>query len=128
MKRTGDAELFDKKCPYTGNPCYEWECGTCEVEAEEMKSMKELDMAEKDIEIMDESREEIGVNTMEIMDCGEISCEDCGKDKCIYKTTNKIDVLDKIRAEVEQLPITDTAVKLVTEIINKYKSEMENME
>lgn len=34
-------------------------------------------------------------------------------------------VLDKIRAEVEQLPITDTAVRLVTEIIDKYKGEEE---
>lgn len=67
------------------------------------------------------------MNKIELMCCGEVSCEDCSKDKCMYMTTNKIDVLDKIRAEVEQLPITDTAVKLVTEVINKHKSEMENM-
>ncbi len=35
------------------------------------------------------------------------------------------DVLDKIRAEIEQLPITDTAVRLVTEILEKYKAESE---
>ncbi len=29
-------------------------------------------------------------------------------------------VLDKIKEEVEQLPITDTAVKLVVEVIDKY--------
>ena len=33
------------------------------------------------------------------------------------------EVLDKVRAEIEQLPITDTAVRLVTEILDKYKSE-----
>lgn len=32
-------------------------------------------------------------------------------------------ILDKIRAEVEQLPITDTAVRLVTDIIDKYRAE-----
>ncbi len=32
-------------------------------------------------------------------------------------------ILDKIRAEIEQLPITDTAVRLVDEILDKYKSE-----
>ena len=36
-----------------------------------------------------------------------------------------IEILDKIRAEVEKLPITDTAVKLVTEILDKYKAESE---
>lgn len=35
MKRTYDAEFFDGKCPYTDKPCYEWECNTCEVEAQE---------------------------------------------------------------------------------------------
>lgn len=33
------------------------------------------------------------------------------------------DVLAQIITEVEQLPITDTAIKLVTEIINKYKKD-----
>lgn len=27
--------------------------------------------------------------TTDIMDCGEISCEYCTKDKCIYITDNK---------------------------------------
>ena len=48
MKRTYDAEFFDGKCPYTDKPCYEWECDTCEVEAEEKKSMEELDKAESE--------------------------------------------------------------------------------
>ena len=30
-------------------------------------------------------------------------------------------VLDKIREEVKQLPITDTAVRLVTAVVDKYK-------
>ena len=36
-----------------------------------------------------------------------------------------IEILDKIRAEVEKLPMTATAVKLVTEILDKYKAESE---
>ena len=35
------------------------------------------------------------------------------------------DVLNKIKAEVEQLPITDTAISLVNEILDKYKGESE---
>ena len=58
---------------------------------------------------------------MNIFDCGEVNCENCSKDKCICMATDKNAVLDEIRAEVEQLPITDTAIKLVTEIIDKYK-------
>lgn len=27
--------------------------------------------------------------TIDIMDCGELSCEDCSKDKCIYMTDNE---------------------------------------
>lgn len=37
-------------------------------------------------------------------------------------------ILDKIKAEIEQLPITDTAVRLVTEILDKYKVESETEE
>ena len=37
----------------------------------------------------------------------------------------KSDVLDKIRDEIKQLPITDTAVRLVDEIIDKYRTESE---
>lgn len=33
------------------------------------------------------------------------------------------EVLDKVRSEIERLPITDTAVRLVTEILDKYKEE-----
>lgn len=40
----------------------------------------------------------------------------------------KCEVLDEIRAEVEQLPITDTAIKLIVEIIDKYKTENEDKE
>ena len=29
------------------------------------------------------------MNTIEIMDCGEVSCEYCSKDKCIYITDNE---------------------------------------
>lgn len=35
-------------------------------------------------------------------------------------------IIDKIRAEIEQLPITDTAIRLVTEILDKYKVESED--
>ena len=41
------AKFFDGKCPYTNKPCYDWECDTCEVDAEEKKSMEELDRAER---------------------------------------------------------------------------------
>lgn len=37
-------------------------------------------------------------------------------------------VLDKIRTEIEQLPITDTAIRLVDEILDKYKAEVEPQE
>lgn len=44
-----------------------------------------------------------------------------------YDNANEewLDRMDKIRAEVEQLPVTDTAVRLVTEILEKYKGESE---
>ena len=38
------------------------------------------------------------------------------------KALEQESILDKIRADVEQLPITDTAVRLVTEILDKYKA------
>jgi hypothetical protein len=41
---------------------------------------------------------------------------------------DKIQVLNKIKAEVEKLPITNTAVRLVTEILDKYKAESEDAE
>ena len=34
------------------------------------------------------------MNTIEIMDCGEISCEYCGKDKCIYMVHNEAESED----------------------------------
>ena len=48
MRRIWDAEFFDGKCPYTDKPCTDWECDTCEIEAEEKKSMEELDKAESE--------------------------------------------------------------------------------
>lgn len=47
MKRVYDAKFFEGKCPYTDKPCYEWECDTCEVEAQEKKDMEELNKADK---------------------------------------------------------------------------------
>jgi len=40
----------------------------------------------------------------------------------------KNDVLDKIITEIKQLPITDTAIKLVEAVIDKYKVEGEEDE
>lgn len=44
------------------------------------------------------------------------------------KVLEQEDVFDKIKAEVEKLPVTDTAVRLVTEILDKYKAESEEEE
>lgn len=44
-----------------------------------------------------------------------------------YETRLKTDMvamLEEIQAEIEQLPITDTAIRLVDEIFDKYKSEV----
>lgn len=38
----------------------------------------------------------------------------------------KNEVLDKIKAEIERLPIPDTAIGLVDEILVKYKAESEH--
>ena len=78
------------------------------------------------------------MNTIEIMDCGEIDCEYCSKDKCIYMTDNKAErndnVLDKIRAEIEQIAkdydkFDDYrrihGLWIALDIIDKYKSESE---
>ncbi len=35
------------------------------------------------------------MNTIYIMDCGEICCEYCSKDKCIYITDNETESEDK---------------------------------
>lgn len=35
------------------------------------------------------------MSTIEIMDCGEISCEYCSKDKCIYMAHNEAESKDK---------------------------------
>ena len=60
MKRTYDAEFFDGKCPYTGKSCYEWECDTCEVEAQEKEAMKAVDDAEYREWLESEPREREG--------------------------------------------------------------------
>ena len=31
------------------------------------------------------------MNTIDIMDCGEVNCEYCSKDKCIYMTYNEVE-------------------------------------
>lgn len=67
-------------------------------------------------------------------------CSICKSENCISNGTaiSKVDygnrlkadmiaILGKIRAEIEQLPITDTAVRLVTEILDKYKAESDGM-
>ena len=38
-----------------------------------------------------------------------------------FKEVEKESAIDGIRVEIEQLPITDTAIRLVTEILDKYK-------
>ena len=71
---------------------------------------------------------------MNILDCGETNCEYCRKDKCVYMTTDKNDVLDKIRSEIERLHHhpkldfikNDEVVEMALDIINKYKVESEN--
>lgn len=85
---------------------------------------------------------------MDTLDCGEVSCEYCSKDKCIYMT-NKIDVLDKIRAEIkekfegcdicewfddydyEENDISEYrpvgSIDMVLDIIDKYKAESEGV-
>ena len=116
MKRTWDAELFDGKCPYTGEPCYDWECDTCEIEAEEKKSMEELDRAES---------EEL----------------DFIQPKKTVRKLISVDVLDKIRAEIkhereEAYKMFGHALgfdKIATYdkcigIIDKYKAESEDKE
>ena len=35
------------------------------------------------------------MNAINIMDCGEISCEYCSKDRCIYMTDNEAKSEDK---------------------------------
>lgn len=31
------------------------------------------------------------MNTVDVLDCEEISCEYCSKDKCIYMTDNEVE-------------------------------------
>ncbi len=43
--------------------------------------------------------------------------------KAVRNGTECKSVLDRIKSEIEQLPITDTAVRLLGDIIDKYKAE-----
>ena len=65
------------------------------------------------VQLYDDEYEELKEEQMSIIDSVNL-----------YTTegvTAADDVLAKIITEVERLPITDTAIKLVTEVINKYK-------
>ena len=35
------------------------------------------------------------MNTIDIMECGELSCEYCSKDKCIYMTNKEAESEDE---------------------------------
>lgn len=45
---------------------------------------------------------------------------ECEVYKVCSEALSQVSVLGKIKEDVKQLPITDTAVKLVTEVIDKY--------
>lgn len=65
---------------------------------------------------------------MNTLDCGEVSCEDCSKDKCIYMKTDKNDVIDNIRAELIQ-SVQNGTIKIESRheelfrIIDKYSTK-----
>lgn len=40
---------------------------------------------------------------IDIMDCGEICCEYCSKEKCIYMTDNKAEMENKEETLIEKL-------------------------
>lgn len=40
-------EQFNGKCPYTDEPCSDFECSRCRVEHEERMAMNELDEGEE---------------------------------------------------------------------------------
>lgn len=44
------------------------------------------------------------------------------------KALEQESILDKIRAEIEQLPITDTAIRLIGDIIDKHQAEVRGRE
>lgn len=48
--------------------------------------------------------------------------------KLILELLEQVAILDKIRAEIEKLPITDTAIRLVCEIIGRHQAESEDSE
>ena len=41
-----DAERFNYKCPFTDDPCFDFQCDGCPVEEEERRWMEELDKEE----------------------------------------------------------------------------------
>lgn len=41
------------------------------------------------------------MDTVGVMDCGEINCDDCNKDKCIYMVNNRYEYI------ICQRPVTD---------------------
>ena len=51
-----------------------------------------------------------------------------GDYEIVRKYKEQESILDKVRAEIKQLPITDTAIKLVEAVIDKYKAESEDKE
>lgn len=42
-----DRELFHGKCPYTGNPCNDWNCLECEIERQEREWSLQFDDDER---------------------------------------------------------------------------------
>lgn len=80
------------------------------------------------------TREEI-IDGLEIYTVGRlkkdrvhITVEELQKFIDAIKTLGQELVIDKIKAEIEQLPITDTAIRLVGDILDKYKAESEPQE
>ncbi len=43
-----DCELFEYRCPYTDRVCYVWNCNECEVQAEEIEYMDNLEKGIED--------------------------------------------------------------------------------
>lgn len=41
------SQLYDGKCPYTNDPCDNWDCENCEIEREEVEWLEELDQEEQ---------------------------------------------------------------------------------
>ena len=41
-------EYFEGRCPYTDNPCYDWNCKECEVEKDEREWMERIARGDSD--------------------------------------------------------------------------------